>query len=234
MKFSIIGTGKTGHHLLSLLSPEEIVGPFNHSNPPTLAALQEADAHIVFTTGPVMEGLIPLLLQSERPVISGATGVNWPIKLDQRLQEAGIPWICSYNFSISMNLMLAMTKMIANNKHMLTAPQLAIHETHHTDKKDTPSGTALKIKQCFQEDVPITSHRKGDETGRHTLDIVTPHETLSLSHDAKDRRIFAEGAVWAAKELIWDPRLKGLIWFEALMQSLFFDNMCPLDGDKNG
>lgn len=225
MKFSVIGTGKTGHHLLSLLSPEEIVGPFNKKTPPTLAALQEADAHIVFTTGPVMEKLIPLLLQSKRPVISGATGVNWPPKLNQTLIDLGLPWICSYNFSISMNLMLAMAKMVSKNLHLFSCPTLSIEETHHKDKKDTPSGTALKLNQCFQEEVPIASHRVGDEMGKHLLHLATPHEEMALSHDAKDRRIFAEGAVWAAKELIWEPHLKGLIWFEELMQTLFFENI---------
>jgi 4-hydroxy-tetrahydrodipicolinate reductase len=79
-------------------------------------------------------------------------------------------------------------------------------ETHHAAKKDAPSGTAIKLRaaamQEWASDIPVTSVRTGSVPGTHELIFDAPFETVTLTHTARDRRVFAEGALVAAAWLI--------------------------------
>jgi 4-hydroxy-tetrahydrodipicolinate reductase len=78
-------------------------------------------------------------------------------------------------------------------------------ETHHNQKKDAPSGTAIAIARAAQatlgREIPTTSVRVGSVPGVHTLVFDGPFEQLRIEHDARDRRVFAEGALAAARWL---------------------------------
>jgi 4-hydroxy-tetrahydrodipicolinate reductase len=81
-----------------------------------------------------------------------------------------------------------------------------IHESHHAAKRDAPSGTALAIEQRLRRlgytaDVPIASTRAGSIPGTHTLGFDAASETLTLTHQARDRAAFARGALLAARWL---------------------------------
>ena len=89
-------------------------------------------------------------------------------------------------------------------------PQIA--ETHHTKKKDAPSGTAKTLgeilKNELKTDVPIQSIREGAVVGEHTVTFVGPSERLELTHRAGSREIFARGALRAAAWVVGkSPRL---------------------------
>ena len=77
-----------------------------------------------------------------------------------------------------------------------------IVETHHSQKKDAPSGTAIAIAKAAGEGlgraIPTTSIRTGSVPGTHELILDAAFEQLSLTHEARDRRVFAEGALAAA------------------------------------
>lgn len=224
MKFTLIGTGKTGACVQELLPKGQLLAAFNSENPPKLSQLKKADASIIFVTGPVMTSLIPMLLRAKRPVISGATNVDWPPHLNEQLIEMGIPWISASNFSIGMNLMFHLCETLADNMPFFEKADVTLAETHHTDKKDLPSGTAKKIAGMFPEDgLKIKAQRQGNIVGTHSLCIETKAERLTLEHHAFDRRLYARGAIWAAQELIWQPHLKGLIWFEDLIKEVLIE-----------
>ena len=75
-----------------------------------------------------------------------------------------------------------------------------IHELHHAAKRDAPSGTALAIETRLREpgytaDVPIASTRAGAIPGTHTLGFDAASETITLTHQARDRAAFARGAL---------------------------------------
>src|SRR5262249_5771279 len=89
------------------------------------------------------------------------------------------------------------------------APALAkgysghITERHHVHKKDAPSGTAVAMQKILQDaQVGITSEREGDVTGLHTLELSSTGDRIVLTHEAKSRRTFAEGAVLAAEWIV--------------------------------
>jgi 4-hydroxy-tetrahydrodipicolinate reductase len=86
-----------------------------------------------------------------------------------------------------------------------------IIETHHTMKKDAPSGTAktlaeiLKAAKKTPSEIPVQSIREGDVVGEHTVIFSGPSERLELTHRAASREIFALGALRAAKWIIDQP-----------------------------
>jgi 4-hydroxy-tetrahydrodipicolinate reductase len=88
-----------------------------------------------------------------------------------------------------------------------------IHEAHHAAKRDAPSGTALRIRSAmtragWPSAIDTTSTRAGYIPGTHTIGFDAPHESLTLTHTARERTVFAHGALVAAR---WLAGRKG--WF---------------------
>jgi 4-hydroxy-tetrahydrodipicolinate reductase len=201
MKFAVIGTGKTGGKVLEVLSDDQIVGPFDSSNKPTAEKLSEADAAILFVPGPAVDDLMEPLLESGIPAAWGTTGYEWPSDMDETLKQNDVAWLQASNFSLGMNIVRRCLSVIGQSSSVLTDPSFHIHEIHHVHKQDAPSGTAISWQEWLGQDAEITSERKGDIKGIHQLEVNTDTESITLEHQAHDRKIFAEGAVWAAEQL---------------------------------
>jgi 4-hydroxy-tetrahydrodipicolinate reductase len=95
-----------------------------------------------------------------------------------------------------------------------------IMEKHHTQKKDSPSGTALTLKGLLQKsgtpEIEITSIREGDTVGQHIILLDSGNDTMMLVHDAKSRRGYAEGALLAAE---WIRGRRGVFEFAEVLRS---------------
>lgn len=212
MKIALLGTGKTGGKVVELHGADSVT-QFNSANPPTLAKLKGHDVVISFVPGPIFVQYIDMLIESGLPVVSGSTGFDWPEDINQRLKAKNVAWITASNFSLGMNLVRGMIKVLAKAPLLFDNFDLKLHEIHHIHKKDQPSGTSLSWQKWVGQDVNITSGRDGDNPGDHKLTLVTPYEDISVQHQAKDRRIFAEGAIWTARKLLdidLDPGLYDL------------------------
>ncbi len=202
MKTAVIGTGKTGSAVVDLLDESQIVGPFNTSNPPSVNALQKAAACIIFIPGSAVDDILEIVLAAGIPAIWGSTGYNWPLKkLEKELKQQNNKWLRASNFSLAMNIVRRCLQIIGQGAVILDKPKFHIHEIHHTDKQDAPSGTALSWKNWLGQNATITSERKGETKGIHELEMKTPFETVQLKHEANDRAVFAKGALWAAHKL---------------------------------
>lgn len=202
MKFAVIGTGKTGGKVVEVLDDDQIVGPFDSSNKPTVEKLKQADAAILFVPGAAAEELIDPLLEAEIPAAWGTTGYEWPSYLDERLKEKKLAWLQASNFSLGMNIVRRCLQIIGQSSSVLDHPEFNIHEVHHKHKQDAPSGTAISWEKWLGHDAKITSERKGDIKGIHQLEVKTETESIHLKHQAHDRKIFAQGAIWAAEQLV--------------------------------
>ena len=115
-----------------------------------------------------------------------------------------LPIVFASNFSVGVNALFALTRQAAE---ILGAEFKAeIVETHHTKKKDAPSGTAKTLgeilKRELKVEIPIESIREGDVVGEHTVTLVGPRERLELTHSAGSREIFASGALRAAQWVV--------------------------------
>ena len=202
MKIALLGKGLTGGKVLELLVQNNIPHTvFDSKNTPTLNSLKGHDLVISFLAGDIFKDYIPLLIASTLPVVTGSTGVKWPLDFDKKLKELTLTWIYATNFSLGMNIIHQMILIIKEADTILKDITFTMNEIHHTKKLDAPSGTALSWKKWLDHDVLITSERVGDVAGIHELILTTPHEKISLKHESLDRKIFAEGALFAADKI---------------------------------
>ncbi|OFZ46873.1 MAG: hypothetical protein A2381_04545 [Bdellovibrionales bacterium RIFOXYB1_FULL_37_110] len=218
MKVAIIGTGKTGSKVVELLQ-DSSPGIFNTTNPPTLEKLKKFDVIITFVPGTAFQNLLKLLLDSQLPVVSGATGFNFPNDFHATLIHKKLRWIHSNNFSLGINLIQPMLKALKKTSRLFADYHFTLHETHHVQKKDAPSGTSQMWQAWLGEKINITSERTGDVVGTHCLTLNLDFEKITLTHEALDRKIFAQGAIYAAHELLTNKNLEyGLLNFTTLVK----------------
>lgn len=216
MKVALLGSGKTGLHVAKLHENTII---FNSKNKPTIEELKLCDVVISFLPGDVFSEYIPLLTQSKLPVITGSTGLQWPVNLEQELKSQDAIWIRAHNFSLGMNIVKAMIEKLTLASSLYPEVQFSINETHHTKKLDSPSGTALSFKKWLGKEVEITSYREGDVIGDHTIKMDSNFESITLNHNAKDRALFASGALWAANIVLKNKIPSGLYNFDEIVNS---------------
>lgn len=220
MKIAVIGTGKTGGEVLDLLDEDQVIGPFDSTRQPTIEKLQQADAAILFVPASAVESLLQPLIESEIPAAWATTGYNWPNSLDARLKKKNVTWVRASNFSLGMGIARRCLNVIGNTSSVLNNPSFNIHEVHHVHKKDAPSGTALSWQEWLGKKARITSERKGDIKGIHKLEVRTEGESIWLKHRAHDRKIFAEGAIWAAEQLVKQDLSAGFQNFTTLFDKV--------------
>ncbi len=159
----------------------------------------------------------------KNPVVIGTTGLNDAQKteLEEYAKETPIFW--APNMSIGVNVLLKVLPMLTQ---MLGDDyDVEMVELHHNLKKDSPSGTALKLAECLAEaknwplpevacyhregiigerpkkEIGIQTIRGGDVVGVHTMYFMGPGERIEVTHQAHSRETFAQGALKAAKWL---------------------------------
>ena len=130
-----------------------------------------------------------------------------------RPPRRGIGVVAAPNFAIGVNVFLAVVERLG--ALMAAQPSFGawIHESHHAAKRDAPSGTALAMEQRlrgsgYTADVPIASTRAGAIPGTHTLGFDAASETITLTHQARDRAAFAQRRA-ARGALAGGPRRAG-------------------------
>ncbi len=218
MKLALLGKGKTGSEIIG-----QHKGPitiFDRTNPVTLEKLAHHDVAISFLPGHALMENLETIFQSGLPLVSGSTGLSWPEDLDEKLRTNDRVWIWAFNFSLGMFVARKMIRCMAQARSIFKDARFHIHEIHHTSKIDAPSGTALTWQRLIG-DADITHERVGDVQGKHILTMETDAEALVLTHEAKTRAIFAEGALLAA-QFILDKKVRpGLHHFDDVIDSLW-------------
>lgn len=216
MKIALLGKGKTGSKVIELYQGELTV--FDSQNPPTVNALKDHDVVISFLPGDAFTTYLPLFLESARPMVIGSTGFDWPVELDTQLKERKLTWIYGSNFSLGVVLTKILIGKMNQFLHLFEEKTFSLHEVHHTKKLDAPSGTALSMASWVEGTVDISSERTGDVVGLHTLTMKTPREEITISHNALDRSLFAEGAIKAAQMIVDNKMTPGLYNFQEVVE----------------
>lgn len=146
------------------------------------------------------KGTMALLERIQTPVVIGTTGFSE--SEIHRIQEYSkkAPVLLSSNMSPGMNLVLSMLEKVHVPQNF--GFDVSVHETHHTQKKDSPSGTALTIlktlNEAGQEKVDVQSLRAGSVKGVHKVSFIGQDEEFSIEHRVFNRSVFARGALLAA------------------------------------
>ena len=213
-RLAVIGDGKMGRTLVQL-APERgfmmcaVIGA--RHNPGgrgiTAAALNGAQVAVEFTEPEAAPANVEAALRAGVPVVSGTTGWYSELpRLRELATELNGALFTAPNFSIGVAVFARVAERAAALLAPLSAFDAQIVETHHRAKKDAPSGTATMlhglVEPAFGREVPVTSVRIGSVPGTHELILDAPFEQIRLTHEARDRRVFADGALLAARWLI--------------------------------
>jgi 4-hydroxy-tetrahydrodipicolinate reductase len=211
-RLAVVGMGKMGQAIAELAPSRgwEVVARLDAPETEqgiTKALLGGADVAVEFTTPHAAVANIRSLVAVQCPVVVGTTG--WYAELPAittDIQARGGALLSATNFSLGVNIFEQIAEVAA--RLLGRAPGFEAHltETHHSAKKDAPSGTAITLGRtasaAWGRDIPITSVRVGSVPGTHEFVFDAPFEQIHLEHIARDRRVFAEGALVAAAWLI--------------------------------
>jgi 4-hydroxy-tetrahydrodipicolinate reductase len=213
LRIAVVGDGKMGR-AVAALAPERgievvtIIGAADNVGGAALTAarLGTADVVIEFTEPSAAPTNVVGALRAGYPVVCGTTG--WSdrfAEVERAVTETGGTLLYAPNFSVGVNLFLAIAAEAG--RLMRAAPEFDAHivETHHAAKKDAPSGTAIALERAaaspLGREIGVTSVRTGSVPGTHELTFDGPFEQIRLTHTARDRRVFADGALRAAQWL---------------------------------
>jgi 4-hydroxy-tetrahydrodipicolinate reductase len=210
MHLLILGRGKTGspvaevarsrrHHVQVLSAAENADG-----RALTPEALATTDVVIDFTTPTAAVANAEACIRAKKNLVIGTTGWYEQLpRLREMVLSAKTGFLYGSNFSIGVNLFFEIAATAGAALKYDYSGQ--IFERHHEHKKDAPSGTALTIQKIVREsggqELEITSFREGDAVGMHEVILNSASDRIYLSHDAKSRQGFAQGAVRAAEWL---------------------------------
>ena len=228
MNLLLLGRGKTGSLVAEVAAEHRhhthIVGANENVNGSALTAekLRTIDAVIDFTTPHCVLANIEASVKAGKNMIVGTTG--WHNEIDRvraLVEQHNTGFLHAANFSIGVNLFYDVARTAAAALNHDYAGQ--IFERHHKHKKDAPSGSAMALRNIVHEVAPkhepleITSFREGEVIGFHEVIFESGADRIYLSHDAKSRRGFAEGAVRAAE---WLVGKKGFYEFKDIWREL--------------
>lgn len=220
MKIAIHGYGKMGKTIekVATESGHEVVAIFDVDRTPPVAG---AEVLIDFSHASALDEALRLACDNHLQLVIGTTG--WNDRLDEvrgRIEKAGIGAVYASNFSPGANVTFALARRAGELFARFPQYAAGMEERHHSQKKDAPSGTALRIAREVKSgsggklEPPIVASRVGSEFGLHTLFFDSPDDLIEISHRARGREGFARGAVVAA-EIVLGKR--GLFAFDELI-----------------
>jgi 4-hydroxy-tetrahydrodipicolinate reductase len=212
----LVGRGRMGRLVESLAGEYgfEISGCVDRNLSRTPDRWPSADVAIDFSTGDAVPANVAALASRGTSVVIGTTG--WQAHeaaVKDAVARHDIAVVAAPNFALGVNVFLAVAEYAASLASRHGAFGGWIHELHHATKRDAPSGTALALERAvraggFTGSLPIASTRAGSIPGTHTVGFDAAAETITLTHEARDRSAFARGALEAAR---WVKGKRG--WF---------------------
>ncbi len=226
MNIALIGYGKMGkaieetalrrgHTITCKISSQNLM----EFNP---RVLQWADVAIEFSTPEAAFNNISQCLDVGVPVISGTTGwLSRKAEIETKCKELGGTFLYASNFSIGVNIFFEINKKLAALMNKYETYDVNINEVHHTEKLDTPSGTAITLAKDIIENLErkkvwtitpptdknsrnlyIDSLRKDPAPGTHVVQYSSGIDDIEIHHIAHSRKGFASGAVMAAEWIV--------------------------------
>lgn len=208
-RLAIIGLGKMGK-AIDLLARErgfEVVARLGRRDGVSRDSLKDAEVAVEFTSPASAPANARAAIEAGCPIVIGTTG--WDDKradVERLAHDRGGAMLIAPNFSPGVAAFAVILRAASRALRSLPGFDAHIIETHHAAKKDAPSGTATSLEAIAAEgwgsSIPITSVRVGAVPGTHEFLFDSPFEQIRLQHVARDRRVFAEGALHAARWII--------------------------------
>jgi len=223
MNIAIIGYGKMGkmiesiavergHHVILKID----VGNLSDFSPENLA---KAHVAIEFTNPETAFANVTRCIEYGVPVVSGSTG--WYNRLEEAKRictEHNGAMLCASNFSLGVNIFFEINRQLARIMNHFPDYSVEMEETHHTQKLDAPSGTAITLAEDAINEIsriknwelngnkatdtlPIHAIRRDSVPGTHNVKYSSEIDDVEIIHTAHNRKGFALGAVLAAEHI---------------------------------
>jgi len=220
MKIAITGYGKMGIEIekAAVKRGYSIIAIIDNPNDwhEQLPNIKKADVIIDFSQPDVAVEIFLRSFALNKPVVTGTTG--WYDQLEmvrKKCTEMEATLFYAPNFSIGVNIFFRINRELACIMNQVDGYKVKVKETHHIQKIDAPSGTAIKVGDDIilyldslklwvnktsddPSELSIISKRKGKVTGKHKVSYKSDVDKIELIHKAKNRAAFAQGALLAA------------------------------------
>jgi 4-hydroxy-tetrahydrodipicolinate reductase len=234
MKILLIGYGKMGKTIegIALNRGNEIAGRIDVGN-----SLQDfngpVDVAIEFTQPEAAVKNLKTCFDKGIPVVCGTTGWgNHQAEVEAYCKSTGGTLLYSSNFSLGVNIFFKLNEYLARIMQHYPQYEVSIDETHHTQKKDAPSGTAISLangvlknitrktewklgKAESSEQLAIQSFRVDPAPGTHVVKYQSVIDDVEITHTAHSREGFALGAVVVAE---WLAGKKGIFTMDDFLK----------------
>lgn len=243
MKVALIGYGKMGKAIHEIANEKNekagktiidiiLIVDVDNRATVTQEALQQADVAIEFTSPHTAVENIKWCFDANVPVVVGSTGWTEHLpEIKKYANENNKAFLFAPNFSIGVNIFFEVNRYLAQIMQHHTEYDVIMEEIHHTEKKDSPSGTALHAaldilqrlerKKTWENSesksenvLSIISKREENVPGTHTITYESSIDKIELTHLAHNRKGFAGGALLAAE---WLKNKKGAYSMEDVL-----------------
>jgi len=222
MNIALIGYGKMGKEIESIAKERKhnisLIIDLDNTNDLNSENLKNIDVAIEFTNANSAPNNYKICFDDNIPVVSGTTAIpkNIFIEIENQVKNNNNTFFWASNFSIGVNITFEINKQLAKIMNQFKNYDVRMTEIHHTQKIDSPSGTAITIaeeiignienkKNWVNNSIPknnellITSERIRNVPGTHIVEYFNDIDTITLKHEAHGRKGFAMGAVLAAE-----------------------------------
>ena len=239
-KIAILGYGSMGKEIEKIAKARDIVitNIFDIDNMINPNEKYDFDIAIDFTYPDAVLQNIKTLTAMKKSIVVGTTGWEKDLtEIKELVKKNNVGLIYASNFSIGMQMFMRIIDFASKQINKLDNYDVFINEIHHHRKKDAPSGTALTLAnkiinnverknkllsgngkgEIKDNELHVSSTRGGEITGIHSVFIDSIADTIELTHRAKNRSGFAEGAVRAA---LWLGNKKGIFNFTDIFNEI--------------
>lgn len=242
MRIGLIGYGKMGKEIeraaLERGWSVDVKADFTLPPPPP-GSIQKVDVAIHFAGAADIAADLRPWAEAGKNIVVGTTGWNAQMPhIEALVHDCGIGLIHAANFSLGVNLFYRILQTAGTLFDKVPDYDVFVHEIHHKDKADSPSGTALNIagillqsiarKKEMQtetshgkirpEQLHVTSSRAGAIAGTHTVTFDSAADSIELKHTTKNRAGLAAGAILAAE---WIAGKRGIFSIDEMMKDIF-------------
>jgi 4-hydroxy-tetrahydrodipicolinate reductase len=242
LRLALIGYGKMGKEVerVAVSRGMEITARVDVDTPSlSIEGVRTADVAVHFAFPPTVVNHVEELARLKTCVVVGTTG--WQSdrdKIQSLVRSSGIGLVHASNFSLGVNILYRILNEAGTLFDRFVDYDVAVHEIHHKDKVDSPSGTAASIASILlstikrkkeilagspegkirPEQLQVTSGRVGSVVGTHSVIFDSAADSIEIVHTAKNRTGFALGAVIAAE---WIRGKQGIYSFDEVLEDVF-------------
>lgn len=229
MKIALLGYGKMGKAIeaLAIQKGHTVIARIDTRDSPDRKHLSAADVAIEFSQPDAVVDNLKACFQEKVPVVCGTTG--WLTKRTEIEESCTLhagTFFYASNFSLGVNILFQVNEYLARIMNQYPAYQITLDEIHHTQKLDSPSGTAITLADAIlahvdrkknwinnndnvtPENLVINSLREDPTPGTHIVKYSSTTDSLEIKHTAHSRDGFVRGALLVAE---WIRGKKGIL-----------------------